>query len=119
MFSFPALTLGLLGIWLGDSWSPNYLLEESNRSDLRTRGCCILSGFGSTAWHTGVISKQSQGLGSRGGVGGVSGQEKEFICSLAQDLVDTGSLLCCDLPVFSQAPFTGRTAGKVFCEPLR
>lgn len=70
-----------------------YLLEESSRSDLRTRGCCILSGFVSAAWHMGVMTEQGQGLGSREGVGGVSGQEKEFVCSLAQDLVDTGSLL--------------------------
>lgn len=61
-----------------------------------------------------VITKQSQGLGSGEGVGRVSGLKKEFICSLAQDLVDTGSVLCCDLQVFSQAPFTGRTAGRAY-----
>lgn len=89
----PRSYIRALGIWLSDSWSPNYVLEESSRSDLRTRGCCTLSGFGSEAWHMGVITKQGQGLGSRESVGGVSGQEKEYICSLAQDLVDTGSLL--------------------------
>lgn len=66
-----------------------------------------------------VITKQGQGLRSREGVGKVSGPEKEFICSLAQYLVDTGSLLYCDLQVFSQAQFTGRTAGRAFCELLR
>lgn len=36
-----------------------------------------------------VITRQGQGLGEREwGVGGISGQEEEFVCSLAQDLVD-------------------------------
>lgn len=68
-------------MWLHDSRFPNHFLEESGRSDLRTRGCWIVSGLGSTAWHMDVITKQGQGLGSREGVGGVSGQEKVHLLS--------------------------------------
>lgn len=39
------------------------------------------------ASHMDVISSQGQGLGEQGGVEGLSDRE-EFICCLAQDLVD-------------------------------
>lgn len=41
---------------------------------------------------------------------------EEFICCLAQDRVDFSSLHWCDLQVFGQALFSGRTAGSVACE---
>lgn len=58
-----------------------------------------------------VITRQGQVLGEQGGF---SGQEEEFICSLAQDL-DFNSLYCCYLQVFSQAVLR-KDGQKVSCE---
>lgn len=75
--------LGPLGVWSGDSWTPDYFREECSSSDCRAecRGvppgpCSVEPWHPGPALHMDVIIGQGQGWSEQGGAGRFSGQRK-------------------------------------------
>lgn len=113
-----------MGIWLGDSWSPNYLIEESSSSDCRAEGCWILSmPRPLEPWCLGLASHEDVKLAkarvwvSRDGWEGFLGKRKSPFALLWLKTLLALGLRTVVNSRSSARHCLGRMAGRAVCEP--